>query len=84
MPPYAATFSPGATIQIVARLQLETFRSAWHYHHPLTDEQLEWAGRRAVVAEVFYYHGGDPLYSLRDVPGMWHEPCLTAVNERAT
>jgi hypothetical protein len=25
---------------------------------------------------VYFYHGGDPLYGLRDAPGLWHEQCL--------
>lgn len=23
-----------------------------------------------------YYHGGDELYALREIPGTWHERCL--------
>lgn len=29
---------------------------------------------------VGFYHGGDELYGLEGVPGLWHKQCLTAVN----
>jgi hypothetical protein len=28
------------------------------------------------VAAIGYYHGGDVLYTLNDIPGIWHEQCL--------
>lgn len=28
--------------------------------------------------EIGYYHGGDELYWLKGVPGVWHERCLKA------
>ena len=51
----------------------------WHLHNPLQPGQLEFAGRIAIVAEVGYYHGGDELYQLKDLPGVWHEVCLESV-----
>ena len=63
---------------------LASFLATWHHHHPLTPEQLAWAGRPATVAEVGFYHGGDVLYSLGGVPGIWHEQCLTGTSDRAT
>jgi hypothetical protein len=58
------------------RAELEEFRKRWQWHHPLQDEQLEFAGQSAVVASVAFYHGGDELYRLNGVPGIWHEECL--------
>lgn len=29
------------------------------------------------MASVTFYHGGDELYELKGVPGLWHEACLT-------
>jgi hypothetical protein len=26
---------------------------------------------------VGFYHGGDVLYVLEGIPGVWHESCLT-------
>jgi hypothetical protein len=26
--------------------------------------------------EVGFYHGGDVLYTLDGIPGLWHEQCL--------
>lgn len=34
------------------------------------------AGSHAVVSDVGFYHGGDVLYTLENVPGVWHERCL--------
>lgn len=31
-----------------------------------------------MVEKVGFYHGGDPLYKLDGVPGVWHEECLEA------
>jgi hypothetical protein len=84
MPAYAEKFPIGSEVQIADRRQLESFRASWRFHNPLTVEQLMWAARRAMVAEVGFYHSGDPLYVLRDVPGVWHEDCLTATAVQAT
>jgi hypothetical protein len=40
--------------------------------------QLEYAGRIAEVESVGFYHGGDELYKLQGLPGIWHEVCLEA------
>jgi hypothetical protein len=84
MPAYAEKFPIGSEVQIADRTHLEAFRATWRFHNPLTVEQLTWAARRATVAEVGFYHGGDPLYVLRGVPGVWHEDCLAASAVQAT
>jgi len=38
-------------------------------------------GTASVVEEVSFYHGGDELYKLKDIPGLWHEQCLSAAND---
>ena len=73
---YEAAFQPGDRVKVASIEELELFRRTWKYHHPLTDEQLHYAGRTAKVREVGFYHGGDPLYRLEGVPGVWHEACL--------
>jgi len=40
-------------------------------------EQLNYAGHVAEVEQVSFYHGGDVLYKLRGVSGIWHEQCLS-------
>ncbi len=52
------------------------FRLNWKWHHPLEDVQIAFAGQLTAVATVGYYHGGDVLYTLDGVPGIWHEACL--------
>ena len=37
---------------------------------------MEYAGATANVKDVSFYHGGDQLYVLENVPGIWNEPCL--------
>jgi hypothetical protein len=39
---------------------------------------LRYAGRTARVRSVSFYHGGDELYELEDIPGIWHEENLSA------
>jgi hypothetical protein len=78
MPPYNEQFAVGARVQIASREQLAEFKQSWRYHHPLSVEQLSFAGLQATVREVSFYHGGDVLYALENVPGIWHEQCLVA------
>jgi len=60
----------------VPRDALETFVREWRWHIKLQPEQLDYAGRAARVKSMSFYHGGDELYTLEDVPGVWHEQCL--------
>lgn len=83
MPPYAEKFPVGTPVQVATSTDLKRFRSSWHLHNPLMPEQLGYAGCRAAVAEVGFYHGGDPLYVLQGVPGVWHEECLAAITDHA-
>lgn len=76
MPPYQEKYAVGTKVKIAPMDRLEAFRSTWKYHHKLAPEQLAYADREAEVARVSFYHGGDVLYELRDVPGIWHEECL--------
>jgi hypothetical protein len=83
MPAYQERFAVGAPVQIASREALDTFQREWTFHNPLTAEQLAFAGHQAIVTKVGYYHGGDPLYCLRDVPGVWHEACLSSPSTHA-
>ena len=74
-----AEFTVGTEIQIADRAFLESFLEAGQYHNELEPEQLEFAGRVAKVKEVSFFHGGDEIYSLEGIPGVWHEECLRAV-----
>jgi hypothetical protein len=74
---YREEFRRGSLVRIPERRALERFRAEWKYHHPLSVEQLEYAGREAKVIAIGYYHGGDVLYTLEGVPGIWNEECLT-------
>lgn len=76
--PYNAEFPVGTRVRIAERAFLEEFRKTWRYHHPLQPDQLPCAGVVAEVEKIGYYHGGDELYWLKGVPGVWHERCLKA------
>ena len=84
MPPYHALFKVGERVRIASMEQLRDFQAAWRWHHPLTVEQLDFASMESVVGSVGYYHGGDVLYNLRDVPGTWHECCLQPAQEQGS
>jgi len=73
---YKADFPVGTSVRVASRRDLEEFARSWKYHHQLAPEQIEFADQLAEVEEVSFYHGGDPLYLLRGVPGLWHERCL--------
>jgi hypothetical protein len=75
--PYKALFAAGSRVRILDRSALEQFLETWKFHDPLKPEQLAFAGKAAKVASVGFYHGGDQLYVLEGVPGVWHEQCIT-------
>jgi hypothetical protein len=74
--PYKAEFPEGSTVIIADRAFLEDFRRTWKLHHRLEPAQLDSAGKITTVKLIGFYHGGDELYQLEDVPGTWHEHCL--------
>jgi hypothetical protein len=78
VPAYNASFPVGTTVAVAPRADLEEFRRTWRYHHPLAQEQEAYAGHVARVESIGYYHGGDVLYRLKGLPGIWHEQCLLA------
>jgi hypothetical protein len=75
-----AKYHKGSVVRIAPRAALEAFlRPTWKLHHPLVPAQLEYGGCTAKVFTSAMYHGGDVLYELEDIPGIWHERCLEAV-----
>ncbi len=73
---YNAEFPTGTKVKIESRAVLEEFARNWGHHNPLQPNQLQFHDVEAVVEEVHFYHGGDELYKLSQVPGVWHEQCL--------
>jgi hypothetical protein len=78
---YKAEYEVGATVRIKSREFLLEFARTWKFHNPLSAEQLEHHGKRAEVKTVNFYHGGGELYTLVDLPGIWHEQCLESVEQ---
>lgn len=76
--PYKEEFPKGSRVKIASRSTLEEFLKTWRLHNKLQPEQLEYAGQVAEVDSIGFYHGGDELYKLKGVPGIWHEQCLEA------
>ena len=77
MPPYHPAFLTSASVQVASAEVLERYsRPAWKHHHPVKEEMAAFAGHRALVLRVSFYHGGDCLYTLDGIPGQWHEACL--------
>jgi hypothetical protein len=76
---YNAEFEVGSFVRIANREALEEFLKTWQYHHKLQPEQVDFHDRLARVGKASVYHGGDELYELEGVPGIWHEQCLIAV-----
>jgi hypothetical protein len=73
---YEAEYPKGTVVKVASRQDLEKFREGWRLHHPLEIEQLEFADQAGPVSSVGYYHGGDVLYQIEGIPGIWHECCL--------
>lgn len=78
MPPYQEKYQVGSQVQIVDAAELQQFLETWKYHHKLTEEQLNLAGHIARVRKIGFYHGGDVIYELDGIPGIWHEQCLSS------
>jgi hypothetical protein len=74
--PYVEAYPVGTRVVVAPLADLEEFRAGWHLHNPIVEEQLPFAGKSARVRSVGFYHGGDVLYVLWKVPGVWHEVCL--------
>ena len=74
--PHKEKFPAGSLVKICERAFLEEFQREWRSHNKLQDEQLDFAGNVAPVKAVGFHHGGDPLYELENVPGIWHECCF--------
>jgi hypothetical protein len=75
---YIAEFPEGSQVWIADPEHPEEFKSTWKYHHPLTDQQIGYASCIARVKSVTFYHGGDELYAIEGIPGIWHESGLSA------
>ena len=71
-----AEFEVGSQVRIADRSFLESFLEAGQYHNELEPEQIEYADRVAKVKEVNFFTGGDEIYTLEEIPGVWHEECL--------
>jgi hypothetical protein len=80
---YLEKYPAGSRVCVADRQQLEEFLRTWRLHHPLNEDQPAFAGREAAVAAVGFYHGGDVLYELTDIPGTWHEACLRPAEQVA-
>jgi hypothetical protein len=80
--PYEADFPVGTRVRIKSRDFLKQFKDDWKFHNPLRILQLFWGGTVGTVSSVGYYHGGDELYHLRFVPGVWHEVCLEMIEDQ--
>jgi hypothetical protein len=74
--PYEADFPVGTKVKVIDRDALDALRRNWRWHHAVQPEQLGFAGREATVKGVSFYHGGDEVYELEGLPGLWHEQCL--------
>jgi len=80
MPQYQEQFPKGTKVRVKDRAVLEAFMKDWRYHNPLQQGQLTCAGREGIVVGVSFYHGGDVLYSLQAMPGLWHEQCVESAS----
>jgi len=74
--PYKEAFPTGTRVRVADGPFLEQFMREWKLHHKLRPEQLPYADHEALVKEVGFYHGGDPIYTLEGIPGLWLEACL--------
>ena len=79
--PYEAVYPVGSKVRVADRAFLQNFKETWVYHHKLLPEQLDMRTLRLQSNGVAFYHGGDQLYNLQGVPGIWHPECLRPQDE---
>jgi len=70
-------YLPGDTVRIADQKVLEQFFLTWKLHHPLVADQIPLGGQTATIKTSMMYHGGDILYELVEVPGIWHQQLLS-------
>lgn len=73
---YTPKFPKGSIVKVANRVVLEVFLKTWKLHNKLQLMQLDYADQIAEVESVGFYHGGDQLYKLKGIPGIWHTQCL--------
>jgi hypothetical protein len=76
---HPAKYPAGALVRVVSTRDLEGFLHTWKFNHPLRPEQLQYGGQTARVVRSMMYRGGDILYELDGIPGIWHEACVEGV-----
>ncbi len=76
MAAYIEKFPVGSQVRVADAQSLQEFQLTWKYHNRIQDDQLNYAGMVAEVETVGFYHGGDVIYRLRGIPGLWHQQCL--------
>jgi hypothetical protein len=81
--PYKEEFPVGSSVQIADQECLEGFLRSWALHNRLDPQQVNYADHIAEIESVCFYHGGDELYRLKGIPGVWHEQCLRRVDHCA-
>jgi hypothetical protein len=77
--PYNPEFPKGTKVKILSRGALEAFARTWTRFH---EDQLNFHDVEAVVEVVGSYHGGDLLYKLSHVLGIWHGQCLKEISTK--
>lgn len=82
--PYEIEFPIGSKVKVAGRDVLENFLQTWQYHNKLEPQQVDYHDRVAMVEYAGVYHGGDELYRLEGIPGIWHEQCLSAYEDDST
>ena len=78
---YHEEYPVGTLVKIADRATLEGFMRTWKLHNKLEPVQLDYASRTGTVKSVGFYFGGDELYQIGGVPGIWHECCLQSCDE---
>jgi hypothetical protein len=76
LPPYQEQFPLGSRVRVKARPFLEQFQREWRYHHSDFRRSSRCRWGTDTIKGVGFYHGGDVLYELSQIPGTWHEVCL--------
>lgn len=78
---YKEEFPVGIKVKVKSREELELFIKEWKWHNPLPIEKLQYAGKIFKVESVGFYFGGNVLYKLEGIEGLWHEQNLLDTDE---
>ena len=72
-----AEFEVGSEVRIADRAFSRVFSKPGSTTTSSSPSSSNTPAASAKVKDVTFFHGGDEIYTLEGIPGVWHEECLS-------